>query len=78
MATPISVIDSAYCAPDDIKLKVDTAKGVTYINDEVVFRVQAPSVTVHHRRVLCDVSGTPLFTLYKKVLKLRNHKIARL
>ncbi|KAL4381820.1 hypothetical protein HN51_005386 [Arachis hypogaea] len=69
-ATVISVINSDYCVPNSIKLNIDMDKGVAYINDEVIFRVKEPSISLRDRRAVCDVSGNPIFTLQKKLITL--------
>ncbi|MED6156518.1 hypothetical protein PIB30_014913 [Stylosanthes scabra] len=68
----ISVINPKYCKPDPITIKIETDKGVAYINNQVIFRIKEPSLTLEDRRVIYDVSGNPVFTLSKKIISMHD------
>ena len=67
MAASISIFSSKRCFPNSINLKIDTDKGVAYIDNSMLFNVKEASLSLHHRHVLCDADGNPIFTLHKKV-----------
>ncbi|KAL1360045.1 hypothetical protein AAHE18_04G149500 [Arachis hypogaea] len=68
----ISIINTKYCKPAPINIKIETDKGVAYINNEVIFRIHEPSFSLEDRRVIYDVSGNPVFTLSKKIISMHD------
>ncbi|QHO08102.1 Protein LURP-one-related [Arachis hypogaea] len=67
----ISVINTNYCKPHPITIKIETDKGVAYINNEVIFRIKE-SFSLKGRRVIYDVSGNHVSTLSKKIISMHD------
>ncbi|KZV33113.1 protein LURP-one-related 10-like [Dorcoceras hygrometricum] len=50
--------------------------GVTDVNGNVMFRVKGKLLSIRDRRVLYDVSGTPLITFHQKMLSAHRRWVA--
>ncbi|XVF29658.1 hypothetical protein REPUB_Repub15cG0141100 [Reevesia pubescens] len=73
LANPVPIISPHFCAPDPIDLVIvkKVLNGnlvVTDINDNIVFKVKGPFLTIYGRQVLIDATGNPIVTLKRKFM----------